>query len=143
MGLRLRSSHTTTQDFKMTPATRPASGTTLQGFVRDSAGRPVPHARVVVVGTAFLGTADAVGCYRIGGLPPGTAIVRGSFVGYSPVEVRDVVLSSEATTRLDLRLNEKAVTLSVSSNASDTSIDTRLPVPEFGSAGRPVPIDCP
>jgi protocatechuate 3,4-dioxygenase beta subunit len=142
-GVRMRAGYTVTLDIKLLTAAPETSGAALQGFVRDSAGRPMANARVVVVGTALVAVANAAGCYRIENIPAGAATVRGSFVGYAPVTVQDVALSQGTTTQLDLRLVAVPVRISVSSNAFETAeINTRNPAPRFGSATRSTSTPC-
>jgi hypothetical protein len=61
---------------------------TVRGFVTDAAdGQPLPGANVALerAGADLLGTAtDADGFYQVSRIPPGTYVLRVSFVGYAP-----------------------------------------------------------
>ena len=57
---------------------------TITGTVRDAQRRPVPFASVAVLGTALGATADAVGLFRLAGVPAGPARLQASAVGFAP-----------------------------------------------------------
>ncbi len=76
----------------------------LEGTVKDQNQQPIPGARVLVVGTSFVGTADANGYYFIINVPAGSHNVRASFVGHQPHEVTGVRIVSGQTGTLDFTL---------------------------------------
>ena len=81
----------------------------IAGSVRDQAGGPVVNAQVFVVGTSLTALSDSAGKYRIDGVPAGTHAVRGAFIGYKTMEVRDVVVRDGHGTTVDLTLEQTAV----------------------------------
>lgn len=70
------------------PPNPPAAGTVLVLVVRDTAGAPVVHAEVAVVGRPTVDRADAAGRVRVAGAPPLILVVRA--VGYFPDTLRFV-----------------------------------------------------
>jgi hypothetical protein len=62
----------------------------LQGTVKDPSGAVVPKAKVIVTGTALVGSkeqeTDSSGNYRFSNLPPGNYTVTVSAVGFSTVK---------------------------------------------------------
>jgi Ca-activated chloride channel family protein len=81
----------------------------IAGSVRDQAGAPISNAQVFVVGTSLTALSDSAGKYRIDGVPAGTQAVRGAFIGYKSMEVRDVVVRDGKGTTVDLTLEQTAV----------------------------------
>ncbi len=81
----------------------------IAGSVRDQAGGPISNAQVFVVGTSLTALSDSAGKYRIDGVPAGTHAVRGAFIGYKTMEVRDVVVRDGKGTTVDLTLEQSAV----------------------------------
>jgi hypothetical protein len=77
----------------------------LAGRVVDrTTGHPVAGADVLVMGTPSHGLADADGRYQIAAVPVGTHAIQVHFIGYRPVVMTDVVVSTNRTTTLDARL---------------------------------------
>ena len=78
----------------------------LTGTVIDGeSGDPLPGANVVITGTE-LGTATgANGQYTVIGVPVGTYDIRASFVGYQPVTINNVEITSGYTRQLDFELS--------------------------------------
>ena len=64
---------------------------TLRGIVATSEKNPLPHARISVVGTALVATADTDGTFRIVALPLGSQSVEVKLIGYAttliPIQV--------------------------------------------------------
>jgi hypothetical protein len=84
---------------------------TIQGQVRDQAGVPLAAAQVFIIGTAFAAVADPRGHYFINNIPAGPAAVRAIFVGYRPVEVRDLRVLAGQTVTLDFSLESTPLRL--------------------------------
>ena len=84
---------------------------TIQGRVHDVSGVGIAQAQVMVAGTAFSAQTDPRGHYFINNLPAGPATVRAVFVGYRPVEVRDLRVLAGQTTTLDFALESSPVQL--------------------------------
>ncbi len=83
----------------------------ISGTVKDAAGKPIPGANVLVVGTKLGGSADADGNYFVLNVAPGTYNVAVSAVGYEKKVYSGVVVSSDRTTELDMEIKESAVEL--------------------------------
>ncbi len=76
----------------------------IEGRVRDAAGTPVASAQVVVLGTAHSARTDAVGRYRIAGVPAGTYALRASAAGYKTARAEGVAVAENGTTLRDFTL---------------------------------------
>jgi hypothetical protein len=84
---------------------------TLQGSVRDLTGASIAEAQVMVVGTAFAALTDPRGHYFINNIPAGLVTVRAVFVGYRPLEVRNLRVLAGQTATLDFALESSPVQL--------------------------------
>jgi len=88
------------------------AGTTgsLEGSVRDKKNdEPLVGANILVVGTQLGATANIEGFYNVHNIPAGTYDVRVSFVGYQPVLIREVRITADLKTKLDVSLRAAAV----------------------------------
>ena len=88
---------------------------TIRGVVVDRAsGAPIPYANVVIVNTnPLMGTiTDSLGHFSINRVPIGRYDIRASFVGYNPMQVHAIEVSSAKETFLTIPLKEKVVGLS-------------------------------
>jgi hypothetical protein len=85
-----------------------AQGSTgkIEGHVRDQSGAPVASAQVVIVGTAFIATADARGYYFFNNVPAGVYNLKAAFVGYKPVEVAGLRVIQGQTMTQDIVLEQ-------------------------------------
>ncbi|MBI2427976.1 MAG: TonB-dependent receptor [Ignavibacteriales bacterium] len=82
----------------------------LAGKVTDKENRePLIGASVVIQGTTFGAAADVQGEFYILNIPSGTYTVRISAIGYQTATYRNVQISADATTRLDVELASSAV----------------------------------
>jgi hypothetical protein len=78
----------------------------LAGLVSDTAGQPVQHAEVMVVGTNLIARTSADGSYSFSALPAGLYTVQARRVGFVQA-VRDTVqVMSGVSTRVDFRLRQ-------------------------------------
>ncbi|HVX88772.1 MAG TPA: von Willebrand factor type A domain-containing protein, partial [Gemmatimonadales bacterium] len=111
--------------FVLSAAAPVASPGRIEGFVRDDAGAPVANAQVFVVGTAYSALTDAQGHYLIPGLNPGTVDMRAAFVGYRPVLVRGVRVTSGQTTQQDFKLEASVVEVSALEVTAQTPLVPR------------------
>jgi Ca-activated chloride channel family protein len=89
------------------PVARPAATGSVEGFVRDGAGRPIPAARVTVAGTALGGTVDSAGHFLLRAVPVGRARLRVEAAGYLPAEA-EITVRAGATVKRDLVLSPAA-----------------------------------
>ncbi|MGA9963967.1 MAG: carboxypeptidase regulatory-like domain-containing protein, partial [Terriglobales bacterium] len=110
-----------------------AGSAILQGWVRDSHGRPVPAATVYLQGKAGAETltarTDSEGAYRFPGLREGVYTLRAEMTGYRDTTFGPWILGQKETKRIDLTLE--------SPKASGSSSDKPefFDEPEFTVAG--------
>jgi outer membrane receptor protein involved in Fe transport len=77
---------------------------TINGRVVDQDGAPVVAATILIVGTRLGAYTDADGKFAILNVPAGTYEVKASRLGFTPVSVSGVIVSSGQTSRVDVRL---------------------------------------
>jgi hypothetical protein len=83
------------------------AGTTgkIAGRIVDAdTGDPLPSVNVVLQGTILGATTDLDGNYFILSVPPGVYVVKATMVGYKEVSVRNVLVQTDLTTRMDFDL---------------------------------------
>ena len=80
----------------------------LKGKLVDKAtNETIPFANIAVDLNGNIiaqGTSDIDGNYTIKPIPPGKYSVKATYVGYQNIEIRDVIISSDKTTYVDLKL---------------------------------------
>ena len=92
-------------------ATAAAQEGTISGRVTEAGrGRPVPDARIIIVGTSLFATTNGDGRYAIRNVPVGTANVRVLRVGFAELR-RPVTVAAGETATIDFALQEVAVRL--------------------------------
>ncbi|MFH1844943.1 MAG: TonB-dependent receptor, partial [bacterium] len=79
---------------------------TLAGQVIDPDGRPVVAATVIVVGTRLGAYTDDEGKFNILNVPSGTYAVKASRLGFNAINMTEVVVSADQTTRLELQMGD-------------------------------------
>ncbi|MDZ7319584.1 MAG: TonB-dependent receptor, partial [candidate division KSB1 bacterium] len=78
----------------------------IAGTIVDSeTAQPLPGVNVVVVGTSMGAATDINGQYVILNVPVGTYRLRASMMGYSVVNVENVRVSIDLTTKVDFKLS--------------------------------------
>src|SRR5205809_118555 len=83
----------------------------VAGRVTDRAnGQPLASVRVTVTGTSLLAATNAEGRYVLRGVPPGTAAIRASVIGYG-AGTQTVAVSAGATAIADFALDLSAYSL--------------------------------
>jgi outer membrane receptor protein involved in Fe transport len=89
------------------------AGTTgkLSGRVVDPEGKPVVAATITVVGTRLGAFSDADGRYNVINVPAGVHEISVTRLGFKNVTIRNITISADATTTLDLPLEVAAVTM--------------------------------
>lgn len=105
------------------------AGTTgkLSGRILDAQKKPVAAATIMIVGQKLGAYSDADGNYNILNIPPGTCEVAFSRLGFKAVTVRNVVISADNTTRLDVELVEAALQMeAVVVTAERPAVDVNL-----------------
>lgn len=86
----------------------------IAGTVTDeTTGEPLAGANVLVEGTLFGAATDAEGNYIVLGVPVGLYTVRGEFIGYRPMRISNVRVSSRLTTTANFALTSEAIELGV------------------------------
>jgi Ca-activated chloride channel family protein len=99
----------------------------LQGHVRDSLGRALPAAHVIVIGTAYQANADSSGYYFINSIPSGRYEVEAHANGHKTTRMTGVRMRAGFTRTLDFAM---AVVPDSSSTLSGYVRDTgNVPVP--------------
>jgi hypothetical protein len=87
-----------------------SDGARVAGRVLDDGGRPLPNARVVVLGAAGRGVTDDHGAFRLDGLPTGTWMVEARAIGFAPTRAV-VTLSRDAPADVGIRMARPAQSL--------------------------------
>jgi Carboxypeptidase regulatory-like domain/TonB-dependent Receptor Plug Domain len=83
----------------------------IEGRVWDRAGVPIAEAQLSIAGTAFHALSDPRGNYFINNVPAGSASLRAVFIGYRPLEVRDLRVFAGQTITQDFVLEPAPVEL--------------------------------
>lgn len=83
----------------------------LQGTILDEKGSPVTGATVSVPSTTIGTTADADGKYKLSNIPSGTTDVQISFMSFETLVVKDVKITANKATPLDVVLKEASTQL--------------------------------
>ncbi len=95
------------------PALLVAQDGKLRGKVTDKeSGEPLIGANVLVEGTSLGASTDINGEYIVLSVPAGTYSAKVSYVGYSPVTISNIRLSSNQTTTQDFALSSTAIQVS-------------------------------
>jgi len=82
----------------------------IAGYVKDAkTGEPLAGVNVIIKGTNLGAATDNEGYYVILNVPVGTYTVIATMIGYTPMEVKDVKVSIDLTTRLDFELRRTAI----------------------------------
>ncbi|MBU6367553.1 MAG: carboxypeptidase regulatory-like domain-containing protein [Gemmatimonadetes bacterium] len=91
----------------------------LRGVVRDAQGKPMPSARVEVVGSGQGGATTTTGQFALQGLPAGSYMLEARALGFEPMRVPvDLVLTREASVEVTMAAaTPKLDTLRVRGNA--------------------------
>jgi len=87
-------------------------GTTgkIAGYVRDKmTGEPLPGANILVAGTQRGSAADMEGHYYIISLKPGIYTLRVTMMGYQAMEITDVRVRIDQTTRVDISMESTVI----------------------------------
>lgn len=90
------------------------AGTTgkIAGRVIDAnTGEPLIGVNVVISGTSMGAATDIDGNYFIINIPPGIYEIKASLVGYSTVIIKNVRVSVDQTTRVDITMKEEAIAI--------------------------------
>lgn len=84
----------------------------IAGKVTDeSTGQPLVGANVVIEGTLLGNVTDADGAYFILNVRPGSYTLKATYVGYRPATITNVIVTSELTTEVNIKMQSEAVEL--------------------------------
>lgn len=90
----------------------PGSAPSLGGVVRDTAGTPLPHAQVAIIGLNRGTSTNAAGEFFFSSVSPGRYEVYATLIGYAPSRVAVVVPdSSDAPVRITITMRATALQL--------------------------------
>lgn len=82
----------------------------IAGTVTDKqTGEPLPGVNVVIAGTNIGAATNIQGEFFIINVPPGNYTLKVNLIGYRPVEVTNVVVTVDLTTRVDLELETETI----------------------------------
>ncbi|MCL5020741.1 MAG: TonB-dependent receptor, partial [Bacteroidetes bacterium] len=82
----------------------------IQGVVKDAkTGETLPGVNVIVVGTNLGAVTDLEGRYFVVNVPVGTYEVKASMIGYSPMLVKDVLVSLDRVATVDFSLQPSEI----------------------------------
>ena len=82
-----------------------ASGGTIKGRVTDKdTNEPLIGANIVVLGSNWGAATDINGFYKITNIPAGTYTIRASYIGYKPVELKDIRIKVFQIEEVDFQL---------------------------------------
>src|SRR5271157_682497 len=99
----------------------------LQGTVKDPSGAVVPGAKVVVTGTALVGSkeleTDGSGYYRFANLPPGKYTIMVTMAGFSTVK-HELILEVGHLPTVDISLEVGKTSTIVEVSGQAPQIDT-------------------
>src|SRR5438045_2437485 len=98
----------------------------IQGTIKDTSGAVIPNAKVTLTNTETgrrqTTSAGAEGVYHFGGLAPGSYDIEAGAKGMRTAQAKDVALSAEATSGVDLTLEAGAITETVTVTSNTTPI---------------------
>ncbi|NOZ74672.1 MAG: TonB-dependent receptor [FCB group bacterium] len=81
----------------------------MAGTITSVQGEPLAGANVLVEGTSQGAVANVDGDFFILNISPGTVTVRAMMIGYQTAVIQNVAITSDHTTRLDIRLEQKVL----------------------------------
>ena len=76
----------------------------IEGQVRDEVGSVIAHAQVYIPGTAYGAVTDPRGHYFLNHVPSGRYSLRATYIGYRPMEARDLQVLAGQTVIQDFSL---------------------------------------
>ena len=92
--------------FAQSTAVRPSQ--TIRGVVVDGASRhPIPYAAVQLIGSLAMGVAtDSLGRFVLVQVPVGRQTIQSTYMGYEPMVIREVLVTSAKEVYLEIALKE-------------------------------------
>ena len=87
----------------------------IAGIVKDkSTGAPLPGVNILLTGTHLGAASNIQGRYFILSVPPGNYTLRVTMMGYRAAEIKNVRVSIDQTTTIDVELEQEAIDLGAS-----------------------------
>jgi Carboxypeptidase regulatory-like domain/TonB dependent receptor len=100
----------------------------ITGFVTDSSGAAVPHARITIrqaeTGFARTVTTNALGQYTFSGIPAGTYTITAEKPGFMTTQKTGQRVAQQLTARIDFVIQVGSVRQTVTVNSSTPLLDT-------------------
>ena len=81
----------------------------IKGKITNKEDLPIIGANVMIIGTSLGAATDVDGEYTILQVPPGIYEVSSSYIGYSKLITKNVRITSDITTKLDLLMTESTI----------------------------------
>jgi len=101
---------------------------TILGNVLDSSGAAVPDSEITITnqdtGVVRIAASTADGVYNVPSVLPGKYTVEAKARGFSPAQVKDVVVNVGSDTRVDLKLQVGSTTQAVTVTESIPTVET-------------------
>ena len=80
-----------------------STGGKIAGVVTDATtGDALPNANIIVVDSEMGTTADEKGRFFILNVPTGTYTLRVTYIGYAPIQIQDLIVSTGLTSSVDI-----------------------------------------
>jgi outer membrane receptor for ferrienterochelin and colicin len=95
---------------------------TVEGIVKDQAGKPLASANVLLVGTKFGGTTNLDGRYSITDVTPGIYSIRVIYPNYLQKVVAGVAVTGNETTTMDITLESASTGAGDAQRIDDTYV---------------------
>jgi len=100
----------------------------ISGTITDQTGGSIPNAKVTITdvgrGAVRTLTTDAAGAYAAPNLTPGTYVVHAEFMGFRPVDRKDIVLTVAQDLRIDITMQPGEQTQTVTVTGEVAAINT-------------------
>ncbi len=93
--------------FTLTAQSGKISGKTIDAITGD----PLPFVNVIILGTSMGAASDINGEYYIINIQPGNYAVKASAIGYNPITIENISVSSGFTSTVDFKLSEATLQL--------------------------------
>jgi len=84
----------------------------IAGRVIDAKSEGLPFVNLIIMGTNYGAASDIDGYFSIINVPPGTYTIKASAIGYNSTIIKNVRVSIDQTTQLDITITETSISLS-------------------------------
>jgi hypothetical protein len=100
----------------------------ISGTVLDSSGATVPNAQITITnqdtGTVRSTVSNNEGLYNVPQVPPGTYAISTNAQGFSPIQIKDVLVTVGSETRVDLKIVVGQVSQAITVTEAAPQVDT-------------------